>query len=244
MRIAVIADIHGNLDALDAVLADIGRRNVDLAVNLGDTVSGPLQPAETADRLIPLQFPTVSGNHERQLLTLERDKMGESDLFAAAHLKPDHWNWLSSFPKIAKPVEGLYLCHGTPDNDADYLLETVDESGCRPASRIEVMERLAGCPSSLILCGHTHLQRCVQLADGRTVLNPGSVGLQAYDAKWPHPHQIQSGSPHARYALVERAADGWSFEFLQIEYDWESAATRAETNGRPDWAQALRTGTN
>lgn len=241
MRVAVIADIHGNLFALDAVLAHIAKRSVDLTVNLGDVVSGPLLPAETTDRLIPLGFPTVSGNHERQLLTQARESMGESDRFAAAHLKPEHWKWLA-FPKISKPADGIYLCHGTPDNDMDYLLETVDESGCRPASRLEVMERLAGCPSSLILCGHTHMPRCVQLADGRLVVNPGSVGLQAYDANWPHPHVMQTGSPHARYAIAELNHGTWHIEFIQVEYDWNAAADLAESHGRADWAIALRTG--
>jgi predicted phosphodiesterase len=58
MKIAVISDIHGNLAALEAVLADIGRRSPDLIVNLGDTVLGPLQPFETAERLMELGLPT------------------------------------------------------------------------------------------------------------------------------------------------------------------------------------------
>lgn len=64
MRIAIVADIHGNLGALDAVLADIEDRAVEITVNLGDVVSGPLQPRETADRLIGMGIPTIRGNHE------------------------------------------------------------------------------------------------------------------------------------------------------------------------------------
>ena len=82
MRIAVIADIHGNLGALDAVLADIEGQAVERTVNLGDVVSGPLQPCETADRLMNLAITTISGNHERQLLTFPRENLGESDRFA------------------------------------------------------------------------------------------------------------------------------------------------------------------
>ena len=65
MRLAVIADIHGNLLALEAVLAHIAARGITRIVNLGDCVSGPLCPAETAARLMALAMPTVRGNHDR-----------------------------------------------------------------------------------------------------------------------------------------------------------------------------------
>lgn len=72
MKIAALSDIHGNLAALDAVLDavldDVRRRGADVIVNLGDILSGALHPAETADRLIALDLPTIKGNHERQLL--------------------------------------------------------------------------------------------------------------------------------------------------------------------------------
>jgi len=242
MRIAVIADIHGNLGALDAVLADIALRSVDLTVNLGDAVSGPLQPVATADRLMQLGLPTVSGNHERQLLTLPRDKMGASDAFAAAQLTSQHMAWLAGFPGTLALTEDVLLCHGTPTSDLDYLLETVDAAGCRAATPDEAARRARGSAASLILCGHTHLPRALRLADGRTVLNPGSVGLQAYDAQWPYPHIIQTGSPHARYAIAEQTAGAWQIEFARVEYDWDTAAQIAKTNGRAEWAQALRSG--
>lgn len=65
MRIAALSDVHGNLAALDAVMADIATQAVDVVVNLGDLLSGAFQPAETADRLLELDLPTVRGNHER-----------------------------------------------------------------------------------------------------------------------------------------------------------------------------------
>ena len=71
MRIAAISDIHGNLLALEAVLADVATQSVDVVVNLGDLLSGGVQPRETADRLMELDLPTVRGNHERQLLRSE-----------------------------------------------------------------------------------------------------------------------------------------------------------------------------
>jgi len=242
MRIAILADIHGNLAALDAVLADIATRRIDITVNLGDVVSGPLWPAETADRLTPLRFPTISGNHERQLLTLPPEKMGESDTFAARSITPQHRAWLATFPSTLVPAPDVFLCHGVPANDNDYLVETIDENGFRPATPAEVAERAAPRTETLIFCGHSHIPRSVSLADGRIVVNPGSVGLQAYSAAWPYPHIVQTGSPHARYAIAERTPQGWTIQFLQVSYDWESAARRAESNGRPDWAHSLRSG--
>jgi predicted phosphodiesterase len=82
MKIAVLADVHGNLGALDAVLADVTEQRVDLTVNLGDLLSGALHPRETADRLLALGLPTVRGNHERQVLTLPREQMTASDRLA------------------------------------------------------------------------------------------------------------------------------------------------------------------
>ena len=87
MRIAAISDIHGNLGALDAVLDDIARRGVDVTVNLGDIVSGHLQPRATAQRLMALDLPTIRGNHERQVLG-DPARMGASDAFARAQLLP------------------------------------------------------------------------------------------------------------------------------------------------------------
>lgn len=98
MRIAVLSDVHGNLGALEAVLADVTAQQVDVTVNLGDLLSGAVQPRETADRLLALGLPTVSGNHERQLLTLPREQMGAADLLAHDTITSEHPAWLASLP--------------------------------------------------------------------------------------------------------------------------------------------------
>lgn len=243
MRIAVLSDIHGNLAALDAVLADVARRGADLTVNLGDILSGPLQPAETADRLVALGLPTIRGNHERQLLTLPHERMGASDAYAHGQLLPRHRDWLAGLPATMALTDDVFLCHGTPGSDLEYFLDTVEPGGAREATGDEAEARAADCRAALILCGHTHVPRARRLADGRLVVNPGSVGLPAYVDIHPHPHVMEAGSPHARYAIVERGGDAvWSAEFIAVEYDWETAARTAEARGRPDWAVALRTG--
>ena len=253
MKIAAISDVHGNLPAQEAVLADIARQGVDATVNLGDIVSGPLWPAETADCLMALGLPTLAGNHERQVLTQSPDKMGASDRHTHLQLQPRHRAWLASLPATLRWRDDVLLCHGTPSSDLQYWLETVTSDyqpgrspGVRAASPSEALERLGdamhGVAHGLILCGHTHVPRCERVADGRLIVNPGSVGLQAYDDMHPHPHVIETGSPQARYAVLTREATGWQVELRSVDYDFEAAAGQAERNSRPDWADALRTG--
>lgn len=243
MRIAAISDIHGNLAALDAVLADIGRRGVDRIVNLGDILSGPLDPAATADRLIALDLPTIRGNHERQLLTLDPAAMGASDAHAAPLLTDAHRAWLTSLPATMRLAPDILLCHGTPDSDLDYYLDHVDAAGTRAATPEEIAARTGPETAALILCGHTHLPRTHRRPTGQMIVNPGSVGLPAYADDRPFPHVMESGTPQARYAIAERWADGrWTAEPIAVDYDWEAVARTAEARQRPDWAIALRTG--
>ena len=102
MRIAVIADIHGNILALEAVLADLARRGgADHVVNLGDCVSGPLWPRETMERLEGLAWPTVRGNHDRRVADDPLDAMGPSDRFAHDRLTAAQRDWLAALPITA-----------------------------------------------------------------------------------------------------------------------------------------------
>lgn len=243
MKIAVIADIHGNLAALEAVLADLDRHRVDMVVNLGDLLSGPLQPAETANRLMELNVPTLAGNHERQLLTLNLDQMGASDSYTHSCLAERHRAWLATLPTTLWIDRDVFLCHGTPDSDLTYFLETVEPSGAREASDGDVEARAGNVQAALILCGHTHIARSRKISGERLVVNPGSVGLPAYEDDRPFSHVMEAGSPNARYAICSRDSAGhWEAKLTSITYDWEAAAHLADQRGRPDWAVALRTG--
>jgi putative phosphoesterase len=242
MKIAVLSDIHGNLAALDAVLAHVEEQGVDVVVNLGDILSGALEACETADRLMPLNLPTIKGNHERQVLTFDPSRMGASDKRAHDTLRADQRAWLDTLPATLRLQDDVLLVHGTPDSDLHYLLETVTESGCRAATKAEVIERARNADAALILCGHTHIPRMMKLDDGRLIVNPGSVGLQAYEDAHPFLHRMETGSPHARYAIVQRGNGEWTAQFHAVEYDWAAAARRAKENGRIDWAAPLLEG--
>jgi len=247
MKFAVVSDIHGNLPALEAVLDDIRQAGAQATLNLGDIVSGPLWPAETAARLMALDLPTIRGNHERQLLDDVPERMGPSDAYARARLAPAQLDWLRGLPATRRWHDEVWCCHGTPDDDSSYFLDTVaGPGGLRAATRDEATARagaaLAGVAHGLILCGHSHVPRTLLLADGRLVVNPGSVGLQAYDDAHPWDHVVENGSPHARYALLARGPAGWKVELRAVPYDHESAARRAQAGGRGDWADALRSG--
>jgi putative phosphoesterase len=244
MRIAVVADIHGNVRALRAVMDDIKTVSPDTVVNLGDCVSGPLEAAETCDVLISLAWTTIRGNHDRQLIDRPIAEMGASDQAAASELKNHHSGWLSALEPSAE-VEDLLLCHGTPDNDSQYLLETVEPDGrVRLATQAEIARRLNGTSAKIVLCAHSHQPRFVSLNDGRIVINPGSVGLPAYTDKEPVPHLMEMGAPHARYAVLERRKSGepWHVTFRVVAYDWNAASGRAAAKGREDWARWVKTG--
>lgn len=241
MKIAVISDIHGNLSALEAVLADIEERGVDVIVNLGDILSGALQPCETADRLMSLNLPTISGNHEWQVLSPQIDKMGPSDRRAFETIRPSHRRWLESLPASLE-LDDMLLVHGTPTSDVEYFLETVTAEGCRAATLSEIAARAGSTTAPLILCGHTHIPRTVRLDDGRLIVNPGSVGLQAYADERPFFHVMETGTPDAKYAIATRENGQWMSQQFSVNDEWDITAVMAEANGRPDWVFPLKTG--
>lgn len=261
MRIALVSDIHGNLAALDAVIADLAQRRVDEVVNLGDTLSGPLLPLETAQRLYTLPWLHVAGNHERQVLRLPLARQNASDAYTSGQLADSDKTWLSSHADPCDPClhsgqvwperlgSDVALCHGSPRSDIEYLLETPVGEEARLATPTEIEERLDGrIPPHirLLACGHSHVPRSVRTGTGLLIVNPGSVGLQAYDDDHPTPyssyHRIQTGSPDARYAVVDKQDGRWACELISVPYDFESMARLADQRQRTDWSHALRTG--
>ena len=96
MRIAVVSDIHGNLPALQAVVRDFQRRGVDTVFNLGDSLSGPLLPLQTAQFLMAQDWLHLAGNHERQVLTQGPGQWSAADAYAHAQLGEREFAWMAS----------------------------------------------------------------------------------------------------------------------------------------------------
>jgi putative phosphoesterase len=232
MRIAVISDIHGNRLALEAVLEDIETHGVDMTVNLGDLVSGPLEPALTADLLLECDFPTVRGNHERALIANGAADLVPVDRFALADLKPRHLEWFARLPATLSISRDIYMCHGTPtDDNAPWLDAWWQGRDTTLPNEAAVAAEAEGLDYPVLLCGHTHTARAVRLRDGRLIVNPGSVGLQ-----------MVYGSPDARYAILDRRNSQWSVMLCAIPYDHQGAAEQARRRGFDKWVEALNTG--
>lgn len=237
MRIAIVSDIHGNLAALEAVVSDIAHKGVDAIVNLGNSLSAPLLPKETAQYLMAQQWTHWAGNHERQLLDV-KDNSGESDKYARAQLSSVELDWIANFNIAEQWNADVLLCHGTPTSDVVTLLQVADME----ADSKQINESLGEVSANLILCGHSHVARSVRTASGKVIVNPGSVGQPAYRDYFPHPQVIQSGSPDARYAIAENHNSERSSMLISVPYPHHQMVQLANLRQRQDWAHALETG--
>lgn len=242
MATAVLSDIHGNLDALEVVLSDIERRGIDHVVNLGDSLSGPFDAVGTADRLISLDLPTVRGNHDRQLVDRAPEEMGAWEAWAIGDLTEAHLDWVRGLPLTLVQGEML-LCHGTPESDEENWLDKRGKHNRLVARDLDEVEaRVGPARHPVVLCGHTHTSRIVRLPDS-LIVNPGSVGCPAYlDTRMTPNFVHQTGSPDARYAIVEKRGGAWRADLVAVPYDPGRMAAMARAKGADSWAQAVETG--
>ncbi len=241
MRIAVIADIHGNAPALEAVLEYLGRGKYDRLIDLGDAFNGPIDPGAVAKMLRVQRMIHVRGNGERMVQCENAEQRTRSANFARERLGPEDLAWISTWPLVHTDGE-ILACHGSPTSDVEYLLEELVPQGVRLRAPADIAARISGFRAPMILCGHTHIPRYVRVDDQVSVVNPGSVGLPAYADVAPIPHRMETGSPAARFAVAERDEAGWRVTHHALRYDHETAARAAAREGFPDWAHALRTG--
>jgi len=239
-RLAILSDIHGNVWALEAVLADVRRRGADELIDLGDILYGPLDPAGTAELHRTAGITAIRGNQDRVLGEPPPDPPNPTMTFVRESLPADVLAWVAALP-VRLEREDLRFCHGTPEHDDVYLLEAVREGGVGLRPEEEIAALLGPHPAQVTFCGHSHVPRVVAVGE-RLVVNPGSVGLPAYDHDVPWPHVMEAGSPHARYVLITRESEGWQIEQMMVPYPWNEAAVRARRNGRPDWAEWIATG--
>lgn len=241
MRLAVIADVHGNADALAATLDHIRHVGCDAIVNLGDCFSGPLDAARTADLLAGAGIAaTVRGNHDRYLIEQDPATMGPSDRAAHEVLPASALDWLRTLPETLV-WDDVFLCHATPQADDLYWCEEVAPDGTvRRAPPGRIAARAKGIAQPILLCAHSHLPRVLRLPGGQILVNPGSVGCPAYRDDHPVPHVVSTGTPQASHALIDTATGAVSLHL--VPYDTGPAVARARAAQRPDWAEALETG--
>lgn len=248
--IAAISDIHSNVFALEAVLADIKARSVDQIVNLGDILYGPIAPQATYDLLMAHQdeIITIRGNQDRQIYAATMTEIANNATlnFIIEDLSKDAIEWMRALPFDCHLTKGVYICHGTPTDDTVYLLEDIETGQPTVRSDVSILTLLNSIDSAVIVCGHTHIPRTVMLSTGQMVVNTGSVGYPAYEDNLPITHKMQTYSPHANYALIHciqtHQGKRWKTEHIKVAYDHEAAANLALRNGREDWAFSLRTG--
>jgi predicted phosphodiesterase len=205
MGIACLFDVHGNLPALEAVLAEPDVAGADLVLSGGDAVSGPF-PRETADLLRGLgdRLLAIRGNTERDILAAEDSKTA----WLAAQLGADHLAWIKAQPLTADLGNGVLACHGTPRSDLEIVtLVTPDE---------RLAEILTGVDARAVIGGHTHSQMD-RVVGGIRWVNAGSVGM---------PYEHEQG---AYWALV---ASG-EIELRRTPYDAEAAAERVRATTYP-----------
>jgi predicted phosphodiesterase len=229
MRVAALYDIHGNLPALRAVLADAAREDVDAFVVGGDVAAGPL-PRETIDQLIELSGRAhfVRGNADREVVdaydrgdsdvTEVEDPAERGAVFAASRISRAHRDFLAGFaPSVALDVDGLgrtLFCHGSPRSDTEIITRVTAEDRLR--------DILADVDEHVLVGGHVHQQFDRPIERWRFV-NAGSVGV---------PYEGRTG---AYWALL-----GPDVELRRTEYDLEEAVRELRAGGFPDLDELLK----
>ncbi len=244
MKIAILSDIKSNVYALEEVIKDTKQRGIDVTLNLGDALYGPIAPRETYDLIRQSQFINICGNQDREILEaslaqLEEDKTLK---FIYNDLGEDVLYWIQDLP-FEKLIGGIYyMIHGTYFDDSQYLLEDVSSGKANLREDKKIKELLDNVEAQFIFCGHSHIPRCINLSSGQVIINPGSVGLQAYKSNKPNKHTIENNYTDASYVILTVENESYSIEQIKVAYDFEKAALKAQENGRDDWAYTLRTG--
>ncbi len=245
MRYLVLTDIHANLDALEACLADARPRGFDQTLVLGDVVGYGAQPNEVIDRVIGLKpVAIVRGNHDKVAAGLEHAEgfnavARNAAMWTLNALTPEHLQWLQQLPPGPLAVdESVEVCHGAPFDEDEYVFDELDAT-----------RAIAVATRPICLFGHTHHAIAFELRDGglaqidpdggsgivrlrkgsKFLVNPGSVG------------QPRDGDPRAAYAIVD--VDAGTIEMLRVEYPVAEAQRKILAAGLPpSLAQRLAIG--
>ncbi|AXH12426.1 metallophosphoesterase family protein [Halarcobacter bivalviorum] len=244
MQIAILSDIHSNIYALQEVIKDIKNRDIEVVLNLGDMFYGPIEPKATYEIIRENKFINICGNQDREILEASLDQLEKNPTlrYTYENLGEEVLYWIQDL-QFEKIIGGTYyMIHGTYFDDSQYLLEDISNGEVTLRRDEEIIKLTDNIETPFIFCGHSHLPRVHKLNTGQIVINPGSVGLQAYEDEFPIKHKMQNHTPDAAYTILTVEENQYSIEQVRVAYDYEKAAKKAEDNRRPDWAYALRTG--
>jgi putative phosphoesterase len=215
MRVGLVSDIHGNLLALDAVLAELEHERLDRLVCLGDICFGP-QAHECLARIRDVGCPVVLGNWDSWSINgfpPADDPVGimlyEIGAWWAQQLTPDDHAFVGTFvPTLELPLEGSrMLCfHGSPQSFSDWIFATT------PDDELETM--FDGVDAPVLVGGHTHLQLLRRFGHA-LIVNPGSIG-QPFSQWWPRPIRV---AHWAEYGIVESQGGHLTVDLRRVPYD-------------------------
>ena len=243
MRIALISDIHGNLPALDAVLDDLKRQELDRVICLGDVCFGP-QAHECLERLRALECPMILGNWDSWSIDgfpPAENPIGsmlyEIGAWWAKLLTDDDRAFVRTFePTLEVPLGNgsRMLCfHGSPRSFSDWIFATTPDD--------ELEGEFSGIDATVLAGGHTHLQMLRRFRESM-ILNPGSVG-QPFSQWWPREIRI---AHWAEYGIVDStSSEEVAFELRRVPFDLEALLTLLAESGMPHarwWIDSWRAG--
>ena len=238
-RIAIFSDIHANLPALEAVLADMNARGLTERYCLGDLVGYATYPNEVVGAIHKLNIPPVICNHDQGVgngsddcgcayKTAQAKALGNRSIdWTNEHTTSENKAFLRQLAAQIPLLLGdlrVVLVHGSPHKINEYLFEERSDAG---------LERLLDlAEAGVLVCGHTHVPHHRVLPSGRHVVNDGSVG------------KPKDGDPRACYAILEANGHDLRVTVVRVAYDVERAARAIEASTLPhEFAAMLRTGT-
>lgn len=236
MRLAILADVHANIFALEEVLKDIETQNVDQTICVGDLVGYATYPNEVIDLIRKKEILTIQGNYDESVAedllacgcdykdAKKMEMAGMSLVWSQDTVTPDNKEWLKNLPKEDRmEIAGkdVYLVHGSPRKNNEYLYAENDA----------IYDIVKGYDFDILICGHTH-KPYIKVVGDRCIVNAGSAGKPKH------------GNPRATYVILEITGKSVDFTCREVEYDFEKTATAIEAEkGMPsEFADLFRKG--